>query len=238
MRTIYRLFMASMIFKELDIALLQIRKVMYGMEYYRLFKRVKENIKMDIHSSLAGTAKDVMIDLETLSTRNNAIILVIAGIKFRRNDPDIPLEKIPPRYTFYRKIDIDSCKEIGLHYDKLTEDWWKTQSEEVYNEAFLGDRIKIKQALFEFTQWFNQEPTGTKIWSQGANFDIPILDEAYRRCGLEPPWKFWLVRDTRTIYDIANIYSKDFPAGNEHNALSDCWRQIHGVKKAFKILKK
>lgn len=192
---------------------------------------------MDVHSSFAERSKDVMLDLETLSVRNNAIILVIAGLKFKRNDPDIPLEKTPPRYTFYRKIDINSCKEIGLHYDKNTEDWWNTQSEEVQKEAFLGDRIPIKQALTEFSAWFNQEPMGAKIWSQGANFDIPILDEAYRSCGLEPPWKFWLARDTRTIYDVAGIYSKDFPKGNEHNALADCSRQVHGVKKAFKILK-
>lgn len=57
---------------------------------------------------------EVMLDLETLSTRTNAVILVIAAIKFNRNDPELPLERLQ---TFYRRIDIQSCVEVGMHTD-------------------------------------------------------------------------------------------------------------------------
>ncbi|MBS0627420.1 MAG: 3'-5' exoribonuclease, partial [Verrucomicrobia bacterium] len=89
--------------------------------------------------------------------------------------------------------------------------------------------------LVDFREWYGQSP---KIWCQGASFDIPILQEAYARCNMEPPWKFWTVRDTRTVYDIANFNSKDLPATNLHHALFDCQHQIHAIKIALSKIKK
>ncbi len=171
---------------------------------------------------------EVMLDLETLSTRTNAVILVIAAIKFNRNDPELPLERLQ---TFYRRIDIQSCVEVGMHTDPKTSQWWDEQDSIIRKEAFKKERVNIRSALQDFTKFYGNS---THIWSQGANFDIPILDEAYRRCDLEPPWKFWQARDTRTIYDLANMSSKDLPKGKLHHALHDCHRQIAGVLKANK----
>lgn len=185
---------------------------------------------------------DVMLDLETLSTRNWATILVIGAIRFKPdNSTTVPLEKLKPSDTFYRRITIDSCKEVGLHVDEKTEAWWKTQDKSVRDEAFGKERIPLKQALVEFSTWFGDDKT--KLWCQGANFDAPILDEAYRRCNLEPPWKFWNVRDTRTVYDIlghshVSSINKHRPEFNEnlHNALYDCQRQIIMLKTCFYLL--
>lgn len=174
---------------------------------------------------------EVMLDLETLSTRNHAVILVIAAVKFNRYAPSNPLEEMP---QFYRRIDINSCREVGMHTDEQTLKWWREQPKEIYNEAFGSSRIPLKQALEEFSQWFKGSDL---IWSQGATFDIPILSEAYVRCGMATPWKFWNARDTRTIYDLGNVKSKDLPQENAHHALYDCWRQVWGVKKSFKNIK-
>lgn len=174
-----------------------------------------------------------MIDLETMSTRNNAVILVIAGIKFDRNDEHVQLDNMD---TFYKKIDIHSCKQIGMHICKQTMEWWQKQDREIRKEAFSSDnRTPIQQALIEFSQWFGD---CNIIWSQGANFDIPILSDAYSRCEMEIPWKFWNARDTRTIYELAGIRHWDLPKMNGHHALYDCWRQVWGVKESIKRLKK
>lgn len=175
---------------------------------------------------------EVMVDLETLSTRNHAVILVIAAVKFDRTEKMIPLENMP---QFYRRIEIDSCTELGMHSDQNTQNWWKKQPKEIYNEAFGNERVPLKDALTEFSNWFRGS---NLIWSQGATFDIPILTEAYIRCNMTPPWKFWNARDTRTIYDLGGIKAYNLPKGKAHHALYDCWRQVWGVKTSLQNIKK
>jgi hypothetical protein len=54
---------------------------------------------------------DVMIDLETLATSTDAVVLTIGAVKFDPFGSDI---KEPAMDSFYVKIDIDSCDELGL----------------------------------------------------------------------------------------------------------------------------
>jgi hypothetical protein len=174
---------------------------------------------------------EVMLDLETFSTKNNACILIIAGVKFNRNEPH---KKIEDMDTIYLKVDSESCKKLGMDVDSKTVEWWNNMNSHCKKEIFSTDRENIKQCLLKFSQWFGNSE---KIWSHGATFDIPILGDAYNRCGLEVPWKYWNSRDTRTLFEIANIKVKDLPQENMHNALYDCWRQVWGVKESFKKIK-
>jgi len=174
---------------------------------------------------------EVMLDLETLSTRANATILVIAAVKF---DRAVTLPDLKNTDKFYAKITIDSCKAIGLHVDPKTQQWWDEQDPKIRQEAFGEPREDLKTVLVRFSKWFGDSRT---IWSHGATFDIPILAEAYLLCGLEPPWKFWTARDTRTLFELAKIKSEDLPKDNLHHALYDCWRQIVGVQMALKRIK-
>lgn len=174
---------------------------------------------------------DVMIDLETLSTKNNAIILIIGAIKFNRKDDwntAIDLKDLDENQKFYKRITIQSCKNIGLHKDKNTLEWWNKQDENIKNEAFgfEEERICIQDALKLFNEWFGES---TYIWGNGSIFDITILSEAYDRCGITVPWKFYNVRDLRTILDINKIKLSDFINKDKHNALSDCFYQIKAL---------
>lgn len=177
---------------------------------------------------------EVMLDLETLSTRSNASILVIAAIKFDRHS-NISKPTTTSPNQFYAKIDTNSCSQLGMHIDPKTIHWWWEQDSKIREEAFGNPREDLKSVLLRFSKWYGNSKA---IWSHGATFDIPILAEAYNLCGLEPPWKFWLARDTRTLFDITGIRQEDLPNENLHNALYDCWRQICGVQEALKRLKK
>ena len=80
-----------------------------------------------------------MIDLETLSTRPNATILTIGGVKFD------PYKNIEPSQGMYYRIDVDSQTQIGRDVMEDTVEWWGKQAEDVREEALGGhDRIDLK----------------------------------------------------------------------------------------------
>ena len=183
---------------------------------------------------------NIMLDLETLSTRSNAAILIIAAIRF--NDGETWTSRMTENNVkkydhFYRRITLDSCKDYGFHVDPETEEWWSKQNKDIKYEALENpDRVRIPKALKEFSQWIG-DPTKVKIWGNGSSFDCGILGNAYKQCSLDIPWKFWLERDLRTIMDIGGIKAYDLPKDGLHNALYDCYRQIIGLQRAEKNLK-
>ena len=174
-----------------------------------------------------------MIDLETFSTKYNASILTIGAIKFNRKGPILPLEELD---TFYCRIDKESCKAIKLHFDPKIISWWEKQDDDCKYEVFTDEgRIPIRDALKDLAKWIGPNK---KIWGHGSVFDCAILNNAYTECKLETPWKFWDIRDTRTIYDIGNVNFNNILYNNKHHALHDAYRQIIALKIAFDNLHK
>lgn len=175
---------------------------------------------------------DIMIDIESWSAEPNATILTIGAIKFARSGELKPIEKCD---TFYIRVDPKSCEAIGCHTDPNTVAWWNSQSEQARYEAIDNpDRVPIKEALTRLSKWIGGN--NSVIWANSPSFDCVILESAYKRHKLPIPWKFWLTRDCRTLFDMARVRKYDLPGGGEHNALHDCHRQIAGVKMALKKL--
>ena len=171
---------------------------------------------------------DVMLDIETFSTQSNACILTIGAIKFSRSSLEEPLNTCN---KFYRRINKKSCDDVGLHTDPSTIEWWNSQNDDVKYEVFTDrDRVSLENCLIDFSKWFGKSRF---IWGHGSVFDVTILENAYRACGMNPPWIFWNVRDTRTLYDIGKVSMKSLPTNNAHHAIYDCHRQIIGVKRAL-----
>jgi exodeoxyribonuclease VIII len=83
------------------------------------------------------------------------------------------------------------------------------------------------------------------MWGNGATFDISMLEDAYRQYEIEIPWKFWNVRDCRTVLDmyesIRGGFNKTVNRQGAHNALDDAkfqaqyitmmWSRLLGDKK-------
>jgi exodeoxyribonuclease VIII len=163
----------------------------------------------------------VMIDLETMSTRSNAAIASIGAVKFEVGTGIGD--------TFYRTIDVRTCKAVGLHIDPETVEWWKQQAPEA-QRALLKDNISLNQALDEFTEWFGR--SSLPVWGNGAGFDNVIMDNAYRAINSKRPWRPWEDRCYRTIRNIIQIPA-DERQGVYHNALDDA---MHQTKHLLKIL--
>ena len=71
---------------------------------------------------------DVMVDLETLSMRPHAAVVIIGAIKFNRGEEwkvNITEDELYKKDVFYRRITIESCNKIKLHVDNNTVKWWE-----------------------------------------------------------------------------------------------------------------
>jgi hypothetical protein len=174
---------------------------------------------------------EVMIDIETLSTQKNAVILTIGAMKFDRYNENKTIEELE---KFYCRINKDSCIKLGMAIDEETQKWWETQNHEAKYEALLNpDRIDIKIALNKFKLFLSNVKC---VWANSPNFDCTILENAFKVCNIEVPWKFWNLRDCRTIYDLGKVNLKSINNNNKHDAISDCYSQILCVQKCIKNL--
>jgi len=167
-----------------------------------------------------------MIDTETLGTKPGAAILSIGAVMF---GPAGLGE------TFYAPVLLESCVSVGLTIDPATVTWWMRQSDEARAAAFRADAAPLWEVLGSFFDWFEAQ-RAKHPWCHGATFDVPLLDAAFKACGLAAPWEYWNVRDTRTLYDLAGV-KVDRAAGTHHNALDDAINQAEAAVKAMRILR-
>lgn len=169
---------------------------------------------------------EVMIDIETKGKKAGCAILSIGAVVFNRKTG----RSVD---TFYANLDTDFQELVGFHVDQSTMDWWKEQPEQAWNQT-QTDKESIIQVLGNLKKWFESHKC-TKMWCQGASFDAPILEHAFATFGIEQPWKFWNVRDTRTAYDVTNFNRDSIPReGTYHNALDDSLHQIKCLVAATK----
>jgi hypothetical protein len=174
--------------------------------------------------------KDIMLDLETWGTRPGCALRSIGAVMF---DPtsEILGEK------FYVNIDRASCEHSGLHVSRDTEAWWEKQSATA-RDALLVNPRPLGEAVGTFTRFFNLNGAA-RVWSQGANFDEPLLSAVYDLLKVRAPWKFWDSRCTRTIYAAAGLnFNREARAsgGTHHNALDDAVHQARCVQKSYRML--
>ena len=168
-----------------------------------------------------------MIDIETLSTRLDTVILTLGGVKFD------PYSKEEPFDPIYLRIDVDEQLAAGRICDDHTLAWWLKQDPEVREEA-IGeeDRIPMLDALKQFHAWVLHTDT---IWSNGSVFDIMIMENFYMMNEWFHPWEHWRIRDVRTVFNMGMSPGTD--RDNQHNALADADQQAQGIQNIFAELK-
>ena len=161
---------------------------------------------------------DVMVDLETLATTADAVILSIGAVRF---DLDAGLVFDEPESVFYRGIAIDSQPNRKISGDTLA--WWMMQSEQARAVFVVDPQTSIFNALDDLVDWIDPQPGSMPtMWSNGADFDLPMLTHAFKQEGLDPPWKPYSGRCYRTYKNLPGARSvKVLRQGLHHNALDD-----------------
>lgn len=165
----------------------------------------------------------LMVDLEGLATGPDTTILTIAAQAFD------PFGSGYYAQHYYARVTLESQENRAI--DDGTIAWWATQPEHAREEAFNEqNRIPLDQALEELARliWHS-----TLIWSQGPTYDMNILEHAYKSYGKSLPWKYYQVRDSRTVFSLW----PDLPIPpTSHHALEDCRRQIGMLQTTLKYL--
>lgn len=169
--------------------------------------------------------KHVMLDLETFGIAPGSVLRSIGAVLFSLDGKT--------GTSFYANIDRASCEARGLVVDPGTERWWAEQSKEA-RAALEVDPQPLDAVASRFHAWFAK--TGaTHVWSHGAAFDAVLWEVAVRRCRMSAPWKFYNVRDTRTVFDLFGFDIRDIRRdGTYHNALDDARYQVKCVAAALR----
>lgn len=168
---------------------------------------------------------DVMLDLETLSTRQDAAVVQIGACYFDRLTGAIGR-------SVKHTIPFNIATSKGAHIDPSTVAWWLEQSDEarssILDSSFsmhcLEDYVDLMQVFLKDC---------TKIWCH-ASFDIGIIQNMFRSTLSVFPISHRDVVDLRTLVYLADLNIKQFPrVGTHHDALADCIFQVGYAVKAL-----
>jgi 3' exoribonuclease, RNase T-like len=167
----------------------------------------------------------IMLDIESLCTRPGCVVLAAAFVRFS-DEASTTLN-----------LSIPEQQALGLEIDPQTQAWWTQQPAESWAAA-TSNAVPLRAALDHFSSWINWASPGEDalIWCHGATFDAPILGEVYRRAELEPPWKFWNIQCTRTLYNLAGVDQRAYSVPPPHVALNDALGQTRAANAALRIV--
>ena len=167
-----------------------------------------------------------MVDMETMAVSPRSVVLSLGAVIFDPMGSDI-LDEI------YFRIDIDDQDKLNREVNEDTLDWWSRQDPKIMEEAFNPEgRLPLAEAMDRFHKfaWGCDQ-----FWSHGATFDLVILEDIYRQLGRTFPWRYWQLRDTRTLFDLG--IDPKMPQDSKHDALADAKRQAIGVQNVFSVLR-
>ncbi len=165
--------------------------------------------------------KHCCIDIETLSQDPRAAVISIGACVF---------DNTGIKHTFKVNIKPDSAKKFGMIISKDTVDWWAKQSPAA-QKAALERNVMADFGLQQFVEWFNTHKPDF-VWAHGTMFDIVIMEHALKCVAVDIPWKYWMINDCRTLFNMFGINTKDLHAtasSEHHDALDDCRVQANAV---------
>lgn len=185
---------------------------------------------------------DVMLDLETLGTKEGSIILSVAMVTFNVDVLKAPKEE----FNYHQHISVLSSLFHHLRSDDSTEDWWMRQSEMARQKVLDGQKEALNvdgvmRLLYDlFSRW--NDKYDLYIWGRGVgSFDLPLLDGVMKKVvgeGYKTPWRYWSAMDVRTLVNFCKLCGMIFmPEETPHDAHADAMKQIKEVQVCWQYVK-
>lgn len=166
-----------------------------------------------------------MIDIETLSTRQNAVIVSIGAVSFTFENGI--------EHEFMVNVDPMDCIRYGMHVSKDTVQWWKEQNPVVMAMWQKAPKTLV-DALTHLSNFIKVDKN-PYVWAHGAVFDFGILRSAYELTGVDRGWEYWHEMDDRTVFNLLGINNKKLRESGEnyHSALDDARAQAETLISLF-----
>lgn len=176
------------------------------------------------------TGRHFMLDIETLGTRPDALVLQIGICEF----------SLAPEETEIRSALCLNLQGQGGSVDTSTVLWWMEQSDAARRILADHGRLPDGLALERLDSLIGRMAPADCIWSHGPAFDLAILQSLYARLGRPVPWHYRAPRDTRTLVtalELVGIPVPDRPGlGVAHSALDDAVNQALWVRAMARAL--
>lgn len=176
--------------------------------------------------------KHFMIDIETLSTAKNAVVLSIGAVHFDPKTGVIIDE-------FYKELRLSD--QANHKIDISTVQWWMKQVAEhperakVFEQGDINEHCPVRNALILLRDFLGDDKKC--VWACDPDFDLDILATLYADYDLTVPWKYYEPKSVRTIRMLAEeLGLPKLEATKTHNALEDCIRQANEVITVYQHL--
>jgi hypothetical protein len=175
----------------------------------------------------------LMIDIETLSTQPNGVIVSIGAAFFDITDGRIG-------QTFNQQICADFSEQSGFVTDQSTLDWWAKQTPAARALSLHGE-AKPQEVLIHLEDWIRHqaecELKDLQVWANSPSFDLVMLKHHFDRYAMRLPWRYYNERDVRTLKAIGDAFGippvTDPNPGTKHTALDDALSQIKTVCRVY-----
>lgn len=170
----------------------------------------------------------VMVDIETLSTDSDAVVLTVGAVKFNPYSDEDPHSKTTWLPSLEKQL--DNRRSVS----DSTLEWWAKQNKEVLERALSEDgRI----SLDEFFKSFNKYLVGAeKVWCQGPQFDLVILEDLFKHFRHHRNWAYYQAMDSRTLFQLMPEDPRKKIEFDAHDAAEDAYVQAICVQKCLKEL--
>lgn len=181
--------------------------------------------------------KHLMIDLETLGLQIEHATIQIGALSFMVDQSQADCYRELSNVT----INIDTTSLLLSGYDidpKTVKEFWRKQSSEVKATLFDPRPVPFFHAMMKFAEFVQQNGPFDRVWSHGASFDIPRLNEMLARASLARLWDYRSERCTRTAFSLAEGQCfKRLPKPTmAHSALHDARWQARDLARALVFL--
>ena len=181
--------------------------------------------------------RDLMIDIETLGTSPDSVVLSVGMVRFN------PVSlSVAEAHCF--SIDIQAQLDIGRKINGGTLIWWMDKPEKA---LMLREQIApsgtppldIEKALSAI---HSVAKKAHRIWGNGVGFDNTIIHSLGRDFAAFDVWPYWNDRCFRTFARLFDPEAKLRPAQADHNPLEDAKLQMrwmaaiveqHGLQELF-----
>lgn len=158
----------------------------------------------------------IVIDLETLSLDRHGAVIDIAAVMAMGSFET---------QTFRRAIIPSSYEGTQFEVDPETAAWHETNNPG-YLAELSSEGVDFQCAAQEFNEWLGAYAANAElhVWSQGKDFDFPVLDYLFKQCGIKAAYKYrnvHCIRDLLFINPRSRIQPSKEGTPGKHTAMQD-----------------